>query len=1809
MNNAFFTKTISILMITGFIQNSDVVLGLSVMINEGSSPVRLNTAFNDSLIPTALGKITDAYCREDGHNSTCAAPHHKSDPEQIVVLIQDLHCNPEVQRNINGILSSLDKKYGFKKIFVEGGIGQVNTSWVNAIHELPLRKQIVETFMDSGQLSGAEYFSITNGTYNLLHGLEDEKLYRENIMRYDTLLNERSEIEVQLDPLRKTLATLQRRYYGPGNKKLEQFISRQRDGTLKPEKYYRLLIALARFSGIDLYQYPNLTRFRDLSSMYDKLNCHKSGKQMRQLMTLLKQRLPFRMYNDLMGKIKDPSRVDELYQALAELARENPQKFSSAYPELSSFLSYKDQCRFVAPMELVREDQQLVGELQRRFCASSAEKDVVLLTGYFRRFEQYMNGRVPSDDYNFVNKHSDEFTLLWAKYALNAPVPALTDYGNRLETFYKVNLARNQAFIKNVFGFVSPTLAPNLRLVTDVDVMSRARAVLDGKKELIVMVAGGFHTAGITGLLKSYNVSYVVITPGVTKEAPATDTVYTDMIRGEARLFSAQTITALVSELLKPYTIDDVALRREIESRYVDIILNNMTAKISPEEALMKLKSADLGVLQRYDIFTEVLIRYYSRRLQKAGQLDPEQGLSAQEALNLYQKESREKRETILFAAVKMLSKIFIDIGLEETPVADVAARVALSLSNDNSPVAEKITAKDGIIFDLDGTLHSSDDLLRASREKVIFGILPKLKGVSFEEGKKQYLATEMKLKSGTRPVSQRDIFEALGLDWKTVLKAMDDLSGTIDPREYISPDPQLVAYFRALSRTHRCAVLSNSGRELVKKTLAALGILEFFDVIVTRTELGEDLKPSPRAFMTVLERLGIEKNRVTVVGDDVQKDILPAEKLGLTAFRVTDTPHLYQVMSQLLLNKLLREGAAPAPAPEVGGAIPLKEAIAHLTGDTLSDKEMATVDLLLRMSLAFYRGSISREYFYTVVRSAQELGWPLITSALNARELFPLVSPTGAAITLNVPASDGGITHEQGVVEDELAAAIRYLKMMNLLTESIEESRLLHLIPPHILEISPSDAGKHPGSALLAASDANGVLHVYTDPLHGARTNIRQVPDMDRSGMDNRAFDRATEIVPLRGYKSPTVHVRKFRGWNLLPDELKRVLTDMFARNVVPLTLHSGEAVRGLAVALETSRQNNVAPGRTGPLLFNDGLVVVKDASGRQLLLDIKGVGPYDGTFELRERTIFRGVVDGQKLMTHNEVGRGFLTTANATADTDHLRELDREPPSLVSIQAVPAFQVDFEIEGRKFSLMARLSPGNRRLGQYWVGADLQKDETFRNADLLGKSVAGMLLERRPVVHRAFMMENFLDPLAAFSGYANPGSVTSLDSQRRAFDTMERWLVMSEQRVTHKWGHEKEPEDTKLAQQFWNGFLDIFIGVAEFSPAISQRLDELKRSPYSEAKWREILSLVWDNYIVQRIFEARSTYGYNPEKFMQPTYSGEMKILPPMPKASDWVWAEMALYDTLLASEYGKRHANRIREQKNHLIAVVRENYPAVMVEIIRRELIDEFNKESRISNTAAQEEIKQVKDAFMTLLERLKVSVDKGEIVPNAPVNLVGSSQDVRVGDDGRESRFGVLALSTDPIEWGDLYVALSSMLRYKFDKIIVLGPGKREHTPGMQPAEHRQRMIEMAVSLFSPFIEYSPIGIDDYHLDEEHFFDLAIVNSGRRAGFYYISGDGSKESKIRVLSNLMEINAKSLKSARPVRLGAAFTDGQKAEEVVPAIDHRLEVLNEEPDVQAINGSSLLISQQRAFHLSPLSVREYIIQHQLFTKRPASA
>ena len=120
--------------------------------------------------------------------------------------------------------------------------------------------------------------------------------------------------------------------------------------------------------------------------------------------------------------------------------------------------------------------------------------------------------------------------------------------------------------------------------------------------------------------------------------------------------------------------------------------------------------------------------------------------------------------------------------------------------------------------------------------------------------------------------------------------------------RAYRRQIPQIELYpgvremLRRLKETKKLALITDGRPEGQRAKIAALSLEELFDVILITDELGGAAfrKPCSAAFERVHDRLGIPFERMAYVGDNIQKDFIAPEKLGMRCVWFRNPDGLY---------------------------------------------------------------------------------------------------------------------------------------------------------------------------------------------------------------------------------------------------------------------------------------------------------------------------------------------------------------------------------------------------------------------------------------------------------------------------------------------------------------------------------------------------------------------------------------------------------------------------------------------------------------------------------------------------------------------------------------------------------------------------------------------------------------------------------------------------------------------------------------------------------------------------------------------------
>lgn len=177
------------------------------------------------------------------------------------------------------------------------------------------------------------------------------------------------------------------------------------------------------------------------------------------------------------------------------------------------------------------------------------------------------------------------------------------------------------------------------------------------------------------------------------------------------------------------------------------------------------------------------------------------------------------------------------------------------------------------LVWDLDGTLYSEEGVIRKEIHKNVISIVSQHKKISFIEAKKLFYKLYNKFYSSTKTLLY------LGVDKDYILAGSWYSQAQL---KHLKKDQKLIEMFKKLK--HLSHILStNSEQSVTFKKLKILGFkTEFFDKIFTNKEMGGRIKPDPYAFEIVCRHTKLKPCQHLFIGDNENKEIIPAKKIGM---------------------------------------------------------------------------------------------------------------------------------------------------------------------------------------------------------------------------------------------------------------------------------------------------------------------------------------------------------------------------------------------------------------------------------------------------------------------------------------------------------------------------------------------------------------------------------------------------------------------------------------------------------------------------------------------------------------------------------------------------------------------------------------------------------------------------------------------------------------------------------------------------------------------------------------------------------------
>lgn len=124
-------------------------------------------------------------------------------------------------------------------------------------------------------------------------------------------------------------------------------------------------------------------------------------------------------------------------------------------------------------------------------------------------------------------------------------------------------------------------------------------------------------------------------------------------------------------------------------------------------------------------------------------------------------------------------------------------------------------------------------------------------------------------------------------------METLKIIEKTAYPKDYEKPYPNTKSVLSKLSEKYKIGIIANQSAG-TKNRLSQFGMLSFIDLCIASYEAGIE-KPDKRIFQLALNQADCSANEAVMIGDRLDNDIYPANKLGMKTIHIKQGFGAYQ--------------------------------------------------------------------------------------------------------------------------------------------------------------------------------------------------------------------------------------------------------------------------------------------------------------------------------------------------------------------------------------------------------------------------------------------------------------------------------------------------------------------------------------------------------------------------------------------------------------------------------------------------------------------------------------------------------------------------------------------------------------------------------------------------------------------------------------------------------------------------------------------------------------------------------------------------
>jgi uncharacterized protein YbcV (DUF1398 family) len=480
-------------------------------------------------IPAPLGRVLE---------------YHKGSGDSFIIHIQDRHMDPIAQASTAELINYINQEYNTHLVCVEGASKELDTGFYDTIKDTPSKQKTAEFFMEKGLFTGSEFFKITNpGRYIRATGIESEELYLRNIVSYNRHQAGRDLMQQEMLAVSSGLRQLQQVMYSADMQRVNSIEAAHKNKQLSFAEYVGALKQYADKAGINLNTQNSLLHFIELKEQEKFIDFTRAESERTALLKELSDKLDTQQVRMLMHMGLEFSLENtpstEFYDYLESLITEHGLP-SDDYSSLLDYIHYIRLYRQINHLDVFEQADVLSDAVKEALCSTPQQKELLRHSIAASLLDDLYNLALTPKKLDYIKQNPhvlDTRPLLYfiekasSNYGINNPLYAYSpepQAGIYAMDFYNLAVERDIALAENTI-----------------------RRMSQYRTNMAILIAGGFHTKGITKLLKEKDISYIVICPTIGLDN--CDKAYSRRMNGE--LLSPADIEGFFAQALAPPSI------------------------------------------------------------------------------------------------------------------------------------------------------------------------------------------------------------------------------------------------------------------------------------------------------------------------------------------------------------------------------------------------------------------------------------------------------------------------------------------------------------------------------------------------------------------------------------------------------------------------------------------------------------------------------------------------------------------------------------------------------------------------------------------------------------------------------------------------------------------------------------------------------------------------------------------------------------------------------------------------------------------------------------------------------------------------------------------------------------------------------------------------------------------------------------------------------------------------------------------------------------------------------------------------------